>query len=169
MKALFLDRDGVINKDSGYVHKIEDFYFNEGIFKFCNYFSKNNYQIVVITNQSGIGRGYYSHEQFSILNNWMKEKFKVHNIRILDVLYCPHLPEENCICRKPNSGLFIEAQLKHNIEMADSWAIGDKERDIIAASNSGVENTILLNSNSEKIKTSAKYTLTDLGNFKISL
>ena len=145
-KALFLDRDGVINIDHGYVYKIKDFDFVSGIFVLSRKAIQKGYKIFVITNQAGIARGYYSENDFEIITQWMIGQFKKKSINILDVYHCPHLPDSNCNCRKPQPGMLIEAQKKHNIDMKKSWLIGDKESDISAAINSGITNTILVKS-----------------------
>jgi len=141
-KALFLDRDGTINIDRDYVYKIEDFEFIDGIFDFCNAAQSKGYEIIVITNQSGIARGYYGHADFDILNNHMKEQFQKAGVKITDVFYCPHL-DKNHKDRKPNPGMFISAQEKYNIDMSNSISVGDKERDIEAALNAGVKTNYL--------------------------
>jgi len=146
VKTVFLDRDGVINKEVGYLHKIQDFEFIDGVFEACLYFQSLNYQIIVVTNQSGIGRGYYDEDDFHIINNWMLEQFKNKRIEILDVFFCPHDPESNCDCRKPKPGMFNQANEKHDIDMEKSWMIGDKEADVAAANSAGIKNTILVKS-----------------------
>ena len=144
IKTIFLDRDGVINKDVNYAYKIVDFEFIEGIFDVCIYFQDLGYKIIIVTNQSGISRGYYSENDFQTITNWMLAQFKKNDINILDVFHCPHLPDSHCNCRKPKPGMLINARYKHNINMQNSWIIGDKEADIIAGISSGITNTILV-------------------------
>ena len=144
IKTIFLDRDGVINKEVNYLHKIDDFEFIDGIFKTCLYFQNLGYKIIIITNQSGISRGYYTESDYQKLTQWMLNQFKYKNINILDVFHCPHGPDSTCDCRKPNPGMFLQAKAKHNTDMTVSWMIGDKERDIIAANKAGINNTIML-------------------------
>ena len=146
IKTIFLDRDGVINKDKNYLYKKDDFEFIDGVFDACLYFSNLNYKIIIITNQSGISRGYFTESDFKIVNDWMIEQFSLHNINILDTFYCPHSPEDNCLCRKPKPGMLLKAKNKYGIDMENSWLIGDKEDDIIAGIKSGVFNTILVRS-----------------------
>jgi len=146
IKTIFLDRDGVINEDINYLHKIEDCKFVDGIFNACKYFQKLNYKIIIITNQSGIARGYFKENDFHKLSNWMLNQLKEKDIEILDIFYCPHGPESNCECRKPKPGMFIAAKNKYNINMKKSWMIGDNQRDITAASLAGITNTILVGS-----------------------
>jgi len=161
IKTIFLDRDGVINKEVHYLHKIEDFEFIDGVFKICQYLNMLGYKIIVITNQSGISRGYYNETDFEILSNWMVDEFKKNDIKILDIFHCPHLPDSNCKCRKPKPGMLLAAKDKYNIDMQNSWLIGDKEDDIIAANNSDITNTILVKSGHtiNEIDSNAKYIL----------
>jgi len=149
IKVVFLDRDGVINEEVGYLHKIEDFKFIDGVMESCNYIQSLGFQIIVITNQSGIARGKYREEDFHEVNKWMLDKFQKENVRILDVFFCPHVQEDNCLCRKPKPGLLINAKEKYDINMTNSWMIGDKEADIEAANNAGIGNTILVRSGHE--------------------
>ncbi|MGJ8693901.1 MAG: D-glycero-beta-D-manno-heptose 1,7-bisphosphate 7-phosphatase [Thalassotalea sp.] len=153
-KALFLDRDGIINIDHGYVNKIEDFDFVDGIFDVCRHAQSLGYQLIVITNQAGIARGYYEITDFEQLTTWMKAEFAIEGINITDVFFCPHHPEQGvnefvqvCECRKPAPGMIFEAQAKHHIELAESVFIGDKLSDIQAAAAAGIKNKILLSSN----------------------
>ncbi len=143
-KALFLDRDGIINIDHGYVSKIEDFQFTEGIFNLFKLFLDKGFIFFIVTNQSGIGRGYYSEEDFLKLTSWMIEEFKKRNIHIVSVEYCSHAPEENCYCRKPQIGMIENILSKYNIDLDNSWLIGDKQSDIDLAHNAMIANTIAI-------------------------
>jgi len=145
-KIIFLDRDGVINKEVGYLSKIKDFKFIDGVFESCRYFGNLGYELIIVTNQSGISRGFYSETDFTKLNSWMINEFKLQKINILDVFYCPHLPKDLCNCRKPQPGMFLQANEKYGIDMEKSWMIGDSERDIQAANLAGISNTIIVRS-----------------------
>jgi D-glycero-D-manno-heptose 1,7-bisphosphate phosphatase len=146
IKTIFLDRDGVINKEKGYLHRIEDFIFIDGVFEACLSFKKLDYQIIIITNQSGIARGYYTLFEYQKLTKWMLNQFSKKNISILDVFFCPHGPKSKCSCRKPQPGMLVDAKNKYDIDLEKSWMIGDKETDIEAANLAGINNTILLRS-----------------------
>ena len=146
IKTIFLDRDGVINHEVNYLHKISEFRFIDGIFNSCKYFKDLGYQIIIVSNQSGIGRGYYSENEYQYLTNWLLDQFQQNDINILDVFHCPHNPDGNCNCRKPMPGMFMEAKKTYDIDMKKSWMIGDKETDIQAAIASGISNTILVKS-----------------------
>ena len=146
IKTIFLDRDGVINKEINYLHKIEDFEFIDGVFEACQYLQSLEYKIIVITNQSGISRGLYTKNDYQIITKWMVSQFMKNNISILDTFHCPHLPDSGCNCRKPKPGMLLNAKNKYDIDMNQSWMIGDKETDITAAISSGITNTILVKS-----------------------
>ncbi len=145
-KIIFLDRDGVINQEVGYLYKIKDFVFIDGAFEACRYFHTTGFKIIIITNQSGIAKGYYNTNDFDKLNAWMLAEFKKHDVDILDIFYCPHDPEDNCQCRKPKPRMLVKAQKKYNIDMQKSWMIGDKEADVQAANSADITNTILVRS-----------------------
>jgi D-glycero-D-manno-heptose 1,7-bisphosphate phosphatase len=165
MRAAFFDRDGIINIDHGYTYKIEDFIFCEGIFELMHTFEEKGYTLFIVTNQSGIGRGYYTQKDFEILTSWMLEEFAKNGIQIQKVYFCPHAPEENCSCRKPQIGMFEQALSEFEIDMQNSWMIGDKPSDIQAGKNAGIANTIFLNDSTCK---DAKYnvkSLLDIINF----
>ncbi|MDC0964546.1 D-glycero-beta-D-manno-heptose 1,7-bisphosphate 7-phosphatase [Candidatus Pseudothioglobus singularis] len=146
IKTIFLDRDGVINHEVNYLHKISEFKFINGIFESCLNFQKLGYQIIIVTNQSGIARGYYKESDYEKLTQWMLGQFNKHNVNILNVFHCPHGPESSCDCRKPKPGMLLKAKNQYNIDMGKSWMIGDSEVDISAAASCGIENTILVRS-----------------------
>lgn len=144
-KALFLDRDGVINVEKEYLYRIEDFEFLDGIFDLCRYYTQRGYLIFVVTNQSGIAREYYTQKDFNTLSVWMSEEFLKQSIKIEQVYYCPHHPDitGECECRKPHPKMLLDAKREFNIDMANSIIIGDKERDIEAGFNAGLKEAYL--------------------------
>jgi D-glycero-D-manno-heptose 1,7-bisphosphate phosphatase len=146
IKTIFLDRDGVINKEVNYLYKIDDLEFIDGVFEACRLFKNLGYKIIIITNQAGIAKGLYSLRQFEILNKWILKQFEYQGIKIHDVFLCPHDPQSGCNCRKPKPGMLLEAKNKYDISMGDSWLIGDKETDIEAAVAANIPNTILVRS-----------------------
>lgn len=143
--ALFLDRDGVINVDHGYVYKFDAVEFVDGIFELVAAAKKAGYLVVVVTNQAGIGRGYYSEADFHALMNWMKAHFVEQGGQIDAVYFCPHHPEHGIgeyrresDCRKPAPGMLFQASQDLNIDLAQSVMVGDKASDMEAARSAGV-------------------------------
>lgn len=154
LKALFLDRDGVINHDYDYVHKKEDFHFVEGIFELVHKAKTKNYLVIIITNQAGIGRGLYSEDDFNNLMDWVKNKFIENHASIDDTYFCPYHAihgigsyKKDSYMRKPNPGMIFKAAEKHNIDLKHSIMIGDNTSDIKAGHNAGVGTNILFNEN----------------------
>lgn len=141
-KALLLDRDGTINIDHGYVYRPEQFDFIEGIFDACSLAQQCGYKIIVVTNQSGIARGYYTESDFKKITQYMCSEFEKRGVHIDDVFYCPFL-DENHPDRKPNPGLILKAQKKYNLDLSASILIGDSERDIEAGNRAGIGITVL--------------------------
>ena len=137
-RALFLDRDGVINKDIGFACLPEQIEFMPGIFDVCRAAHASGELIIIITNQSGIGRGLYSEAQFHALMEWMKERFAGEGAPITSYYFCPHLPEDGCECRKPKPGMLLRAAKEWNIDLAHSRLIGDKETDLEAGRAAGI-------------------------------
>jgi len=164
VKALFLDRDGVINIEKDYLYKVEDFEFIDGIFKVCKHFQNLGYKIFVVTNQSGIARGYYSENDFKELTIWMINEFKKLGIDISKVYYCPHHPDitGTCECRKPKPGMLLEAASEFDIDLNNSIMIGDKERDIEAGLNAGLEKTYLYDQNNSSLESKATKVINNL-------
>ena len=145
-KALFLDRDGVVNKEKNYLYEIEDFEFINGVFEACKYFQDKGYLIIIITNQAGIARGKYTEKDFLKLTNWMLKEFKKQNIKITKVYYCPHHPDFNveCNCRKPNPGMILEAKKEFDIDLNQSILVGDKNSDIETGIKVGIKSNFLI-------------------------
>ncbi|MBQ6001470.1 MAG: D-glycero-beta-D-manno-heptose 1,7-bisphosphate 7-phosphatase [Synergistaceae bacterium] len=135
-KAVFLDRDGTINADKNYLYRAEDFEFLPGAVEALRMLQSHGFLLIIITNQSGIARGYYTENDFLSLTEWMLERLKESGVNIAKVYYCPHLPDAKipeyrkiCDCRKPETGLFEEAAREFDVDMAVSFAVGDKMRD----------------------------------------
>lgn len=139
-KALFLDRDGTINIDKGYVYEKEEFEFQPGIFELVKKYVQQGYLIFIVTNQSGIARGLYTEKDYLQLTDWLRAEFSKKGIQIEKVYYCPHLPEISgpCSCRKPNPGMIVEAIREYNINPEMSVLIGDTERDLLAGREAGI-------------------------------
>ena len=150
-KALFLDRDGVINIEKNYVYRIEDFEFLPGIFDLCIMAKQLGYFLVVITNQAGIGRGYYSEADYQRLNEWMLGEFRMNGIEIDRVYHCPYHPTEgigeyrqDSFQRKPNPGMILQARDELGLDLSRSFLVGDKDSDIEAGVAAGVKSNIKL-------------------------
>jgi D-glycero-D-manno-heptose 1,7-bisphosphate phosphatase len=139
-KALFIDRDGVINVDKVHVYLKEDFEFSEGIFELCKKYFDDGYLIIVITNQAGIAKGLYTENDFKKLTRWMTSQFHDRGIIISKVYYCPHHPDINgyCECRKPAPGMILKAVKEFNLDITECILIGDKETDLQAGRNAGM-------------------------------
>ncbi len=149
--AVFIDRDGVINVDRGYVHKRDDFEYIDGVFEATKKLKEMGYLLVLVTNQSGIARGMFTEDQFEILTEWMDWNFADNGVDFDGIYYCPHHPEatvekykEACDCRKPNPGMLVSAQRFLDIDMENSIMIGDKKEDMMAAQAAGVGTRILV-------------------------
>ncbi|MGN2610887.1 D-glycero-beta-D-manno-heptose 1,7-bisphosphate 7-phosphatase [Aliivibrio fischeri] len=149
--AVFIDRDGVINVDHGYVHKRDDFEYIDGVFEATKKLKEMGYLLVLVTNQSGIARGMFTEDQFEILTEWMDWNFADNGVDFDGIYYCPHHPEatvekykEACDCRKPNPGMLVSAQRFLDIDMENSIMIGDKKEDMMAAQAAGVGTRILV-------------------------
>ena len=160
-KAIFFDRDGVVNIDKDYVYKIEDFEYEEGFLDLFSFSKSLGYFLFVVTNQSGISRGYYNENDFLTLSNFMQnDLFSRFGFNFHKIYYCPHLPIHNCKCRKPKSGMLEEAILEFNINREKSFLIGNKESDINAGLGAFVK-TILYSKN-ENIDSNANFIITSL-------
>jgi len=148
--ALFLDRDGVVNVDSGYVHRQADFVFLDGIFDLCRAAKAKGYWIFIVTNQAGIARGYYTEADFHQLTDWMRAEFKAAGAEIDAVYFSPYHPEHGVgefkresDCRKPAPGMFLKAMREFEVDIARSVLVGDKISDIEAGQAAGVACNLL--------------------------
>ena len=139
-KAVFLDRDGVINKNSGYVTHIEDFKWLKNVKSAIKLLNKKKFKVIVITNQSGVARGLHTEKDVLKLHNWINKELKKKGAKIDDFFYCPYHPfglikkyKKNSILRKPNPGMILKAKKKHNINLKTSFMIGDQKSDEMCA------------------------------------
>lgn len=137
-KALFLDRDGIINEDTNYPHKPEQILFNDAVFTLCLKAAKKGYLLIVITNQAGVARGLFGEDEVRALHAWMNEEFRARGISIARFYYCPHHPDArvaayrlSCSCRKPKSGMIEQAAREFGIDVSRSLVVGDKPSDRI--------------------------------------
>ena len=143
--AAFLDRDGVINLDSGYVSRWEDFEYLPDVIQGLTLLQSAGYKLVVVTNQSGIARGYYSEADFLSLTETMKNDLCSRGVTLAAVYYCPYLEDANLEpyrvasdLRKPEPGMLLKAAQDHDIDLSRSIMVGDKVSDMVAAERAGV-------------------------------
>jgi len=140
-KAVFLDRDGVLNRndDTYYVYHPKDFHINEGVVETLLKLQELGFLLIVITNQGGIAKGLYAHQDVEQIHRIMLDEFETHGIRIEEIYYCPHHPKiEKCLCNKPGSLMLEKSLARFEIDASLSCFIGDSERDIEAAKGAGV-------------------------------
>lgn len=135
-KALFLDRDGVINVQKGYITKFEEIEFNEQIIEFIK--RHPEHIKIIVTNQSGISRGYFTNEEYLELERKITSELAIKGVIIHETFHCWHHPDENCSCRKPEIGMFEKAIKKYNIDVSNSIMIGDRDSDIEAGKKAGI-------------------------------
>lgn len=148
-KAIFIDRDGVINSDVGhyYIYKPEDFILNEGLIQGLKLLQEIGYIFIVITNQGGISKGEYGHTDVAAVHQKLKALLKEEGLALAEIYYCPHHSDnEKCLCRKPGNLNIEKAISRFNIDRKLSWMIGDNMKDIQAGEKSGLQ-TIKINSN----------------------
>ena len=149
-KAILLDRDGTINVEKDYLHKIEDFEFEKNVVDALKIFSSLGYTLAVVTNQSGIARGFYTEDDLIKLNNYINDRLNEHGVNIEKFYYCPHHPEKGigkykveCQCRKPKTGMLDAAIKDLNIDIENSYMIGDTLADIDAGFNAGLTSILV--------------------------
>lgn len=162
-RAVFLDRDGVLNVDNGYVSVVDDFEFIEGAIEACIKLKEKGYLLVVITNQSGIARGYFTEDQFNTLTEWMDWSLVDRGVELDGIYYCPHHAEKgigeyklDCDCRKPKAGMLLNAIKDLDIDVTDSILVGDKVSDIQAGIAAGVKYKYLVKTGKEITKEGEK-------------
>ncbi len=150
-RALFLDRDGVINEETEYLYRREDVRFVPGIFSLCRTAQELGYRLVVVTNQSGIARGYYTEADFYALMDWMRLEFEREQVRLDGVYFCPFHPKHGLgdyrrehEDRKPGAGMLLRAAREHGLSLPESVLVGDRCSDIVAANKAGLRRAFLL-------------------------
>lgn len=144
-KTVFIDRDGVINRDSpDYIKTRAEFHFLPGSLEAFRLLSEHLYTAIVITNQSVIGRKLTSPEELQLIFEMMKQDIVKAGGLVTDIMFCPHTPSDHCQCRKPQPGMIFDAREKYSIDLATSVMIGDSVKDILCAENAGVGRTVLV-------------------------
>lgn len=157
-KAVFLDRDGTINKQvDGYPTEISQIEWLPRSLDALRMLSSSTYKIIIITNQSAVGRGMLTKERLNEIHDWMMEQFSSEGIKIDGIYFCPHLPEDNCECRKPKPGMIVQAANNMGIDLSQSFMVGDNERDIGAGKAAGCKTIFVGGENPE-----ADYSVGDL-------
>jgi len=150
-KALFLDRDGVVNREVGYLSRPDEVDWVPGIWELCAAARDAGFVLLIVTNQSGIARGYYSEEDFHALMRWMGEEFVAHGVELSAYYYCPHHPEHGvgeykreCEDRKPGPGMLLRAAAEFGLDLEECWMVGDRCGDVGAANAAGVRRMFLI-------------------------
>lgn len=159
-KAIFLDRDGTLNVDHGYVHEIDQFQFIDGSIEALQQLKAMGYLLVLVTNQSGIARGYFSEAQFLQLTEWMDWSLADRGVDLDGIYYCPHHIEgkgeykQECDCRKPKSGMLLQAIKDLSIDPQQSFMVGDKVEDMLAGKGANIRMNILVRTGKPLLKES---------------
>jgi D-glycero-D-manno-heptose 1,7-bisphosphate phosphatase len=147
VKAAFLDRDGVINLDTGYVHRWDEFVFAPGAIAAMRDLQTAGFMLIVVTNQAGIARGYYQASDVEALHRWMQDELAAQGIVLSGIYYCPHHPDFGeirlCRCRKPQSGMLLEAAADLVLDLSQSWIIGDQMTDAAAGLHAGTKAVVI--------------------------
>jgi D-glycero-D-manno-heptose 1,7-bisphosphate phosphatase len=149
-KVVFLDRDGTVNVDYGYVHTKEKFEFIPGAIEGLKIFQELDYRLIMITNQSGIGRGYFTEAEYLEFQNYIDAVLKSNGVKISAYYYCPHASDSGCNCRKPSIGLFEQAGADFDIDWGKSIAVGDRYRDLAICETKGVKGFFIRGTEAEK-------------------
>lgn len=142
-KAVFVDRDGTINVDGPYLSDPDKFKMYPGVGKGIKELKDNGFKIIVITNQSGIARGYFTEKDLADIHDKMKKEFEKFNVELDGIYYCPHHPDDGCNCRKPKTGLLDKAIKEHDIDVTKSFMVGDKIIDIVAGKKEGLKTVLI--------------------------
>ena len=148
--AVFIDRDGTLVKDLGFLHKVKDFKILPNVIEGLKLL--NNYKIFITTNQSGIGRGIFKMEDFLNFDAHLIKELKKYDIKIEKTYYCPHTPEDNCDCRKPKIKFLKEAEKEFDIDLSKSFVIGDRKSDVDFGKSAGCKTVFVLTGEADKYK-----------------
>ncbi len=145
-KAIFLDRDGVVNKEVGYLSSPKNFEFIEGSIEALKILKRKGFLLIVITNQAGIARGYFPEKTLERIHDKMIKRLKQNGVELDDIYYCPHHPDFSgpCDCRKPNPRMILKAVLKHNIDLTSSYMVGDTLNDVQTGKNAKCKKVLVL-------------------------
>ena len=143
-RAVFLDRDNTLIYDPGFIHEPEKVRLLNGVPEGLKLLKEAGFLLIVVSNQSGIGRGLFKEENFWAVNRRLNELLKPHGVQIDDFLFCPHAPWEGCSCRKPSPKLLLEAASKWNVELQESFMVGDRESDFEAGVLAGCRGSFLV-------------------------
>ena len=143
-KALFLDRDGVVIKYIPYLFKLEQVELPFGAGEALKQWQDAGYLLILITNQAGVGRGYYDLKHVTSVHNYICKEYKKYGVKFYDIFMCPHHPDNKCSCRKPSPQMLIDASIKHNIVLSESFFIGDSLSDVESALNANCRPVLLL-------------------------
>lgn len=164
MKAVFLDRDGtlIVEPPDERVDNLNDLHLLPDTLKALKLLATLDYGVIEVTNQAGIGEGRISRADFERINNAFLDLTEATGLKILKIYVCPHRPEDNCVCRKPKPFLILEAAKEFDIDLAESWVIGDRESDILAGVNAGTKTILVQTGNTPVVSKEATYTAADL-------
>lgn len=156
MNFIFIDRDGVINKDPGgwtkvgYVTEWKDFLFVPGTLEALKILKKKGIKVIVASNQGGVNKGIYTQEQLNKVNDLMLKEIKKNGAEVEEVFYCVHKDEDNCDCRKPKPGMLEEAAKKYGVDLEKTYFIGDDKKDIGAGKRAGCKTVLVLSGKSKR-------------------
>lgn len=154
-KAIFLDRDGVVNEVLServkFVNQPKDFYLLEGVGEAVKLLNDANYKVFIVTNQGGVGLGYMQEAELQAIHDEMKKQLSLNGAHITDIAYCPHKPQEGCSCRKPNPEMLLKLAEKYGVNMGKSFMVGDRKQDIEAGEKAGAT-TVLVGNRKEKVE-----------------
>ena len=149
-KVVFLDRDGTINEEIAYLYRLEDLIILPGVPEAIRLLREHGFRIVVVTNQAGIARGYYTEKEMHLLHEYLNEQLRKENAWIDHFYYCPHHPvhgigayKKQCHCRKPDIGMFEMAEREYDIDKTCSYMVGDKQIAVLAGHNYGIKGILV--------------------------